>query len=108
MAKDYYNILGVDKKATKDDIKKAFRKLALKHHPDKGGTDEKFKEITEAYAILSDDKKRREYDTYGQAFPGGSTGSSQGGQAGLTDLISVNSRAKGPPSGRLRSRRYAI
>lgn len=72
MAKDYYNILGVDKKATKDDIKKAFRKLAHKYHPDKGGSDEaKFKEITEAYAVLSDEKKRREYDTYGQAFAGG-------------------------------------
>lgn len=75
MAKDYYNVLGVDKKASKDDIKKAFRKLAHKYHPDKGGTDEtKFKEITEAYAILSDDKKRREYDTYGQAFAGGAPG----------------------------------
>ncbi len=73
MPKDYYTVLGVDKKASKDDIKKAFRKLAHKYHPDKGGTDEsKFKEITEAYAILSDDKKRREYDTYGQAFAGGS------------------------------------
>ncbi|MBI5405463.1 molecular chaperone DnaJ [Candidatus Kaiserbacteria bacterium] len=72
MTKDYYNVLGVDKKASKDDIKKAFRKLAHKYHPDKGGTDEsKFKEITEAYSILSDDKKRREYDTYGQAFQGG-------------------------------------
>ncbi len=81
MAKDYYNVLGVDKKASKDDIKKAFRKLAHKYHPDKGGTDEsKFKEITEAYSILSDDKKRREYDTYGQAFAGG--GPSRGGQAG--------------------------
>ena len=50
MTKDYYNVLGVDKKATPDDIKKAFRKLAHKYHPDKGGTDEsKFKEITEAY-----------------------------------------------------------
>lgn len=79
MAKDYYNVLGVDKKATKDDIKKAFRKLAHKYHPDKGGTDEsKFKEITEAYSVLSDDKKRREYDTYGQSFPGG--GSQPGGQ----------------------------
>jgi len=81
MAKDYYNVLGVDKKATQDDIKKAFRKLAHKYHPDKGGTDEsKFKEITEAYSILSDDKKRREYDTYGQAFAGG--GPRAGGQGG--------------------------
>jgi molecular chaperone DnaJ len=71
MAKDYYNVLGVDKKASQDDIKKAFRKLAHKHHPDKGGSDEKFKEITEAYSVLSDEKKRREYDAYGQAFPGG-------------------------------------
>ncbi len=79
MAKDYYNVLGVDKKATQDDIKKAFRKLAHKHHPDKGGTDEKFKEITEAYSVLSDEKKRREYDAYGQSFPGGAPrGGSQG------------------------------
>ena len=77
MAKDYYNILGVDRKATQDDIKKAFRKLAHKHHPDKGGTDDKFKEITEAYSVLSDERKRREYDAYGQAFPGGAP---QGGQ----------------------------
>ncbi len=77
--KDYYNVLGVDKRATPDDIKKAFRKLAHKYHPDKGGTDEaKFKEITEAYSVLSDDKKRREYDTYGQAFAG-SAGSRQAG-----------------------------
>ena len=70
--KDYYSVLGVPKNATQDDIKKAFRKLAHKYHPDKGGTDEsKFKEITEAYSVLSDDKKRREYDAYGQAFPGG-------------------------------------
>ncbi len=78
MTKDYYNVLGVDKKASKDDIKRAFRKLAHKYHPDKGSTDEqKFKEITEAYSILSDDKKRREYDTYGQAFAGG--GPARGG-----------------------------
>ncbi|MEK7553767.1 MAG: molecular chaperone DnaJ [Patescibacteria group bacterium] len=80
--KDYYNVLGVDKRATQDDIKKAFRKLAHKYHPDKGGTDEaKFKEITEAYSVLSDDKKRREYDTYGQAFAG-STSSRQAGGHG--------------------------
>jgi molecular chaperone DnaJ len=80
MAKDYYNVLGVDKKASKDDIKNAFRKLAHKFHPDKGGTDEsRFKEITEAYSVLSDDKKRREYDAYGQAFAGGTP---RGGQQG--------------------------
>lgn len=85
--KDYYSVLGVDKKASTDDIKKAFRKLAHKYHPDKGGTDEtRFKEITEAYAVLSDDKKRREYDAYGQAFGGASTGSPQGGPFGGFDF----------------------
>ena len=74
MAKDYYATLGVDRKATKDDVKKAFRKLAQKHHPDKGGDEAKFKEITEAYALLGDEKRRREYDTYGQAFAGGRGG----------------------------------
>jgi len=73
MEKDYYNVLGVDKKASKDDIKNAFRKLAHKYHPDKGnGNEEKFKEVTEAYSVLNDEKKRREYDTYGQAFAGSS------------------------------------
>lgn len=71
MAKNYYDILGIDKKATQDDVKKAFRKLAQKHHPDKGGDESKFKEITEAYSVLSDEKRRREYDSYGQTFPGG-------------------------------------
>lgn len=74
MAKNYYDILGVDKKATKEDVKKAFRKLAQKHHPDKGGDEAKFKEITEAYATLADEKKRREYDSYGQSFGGGGQG----------------------------------
>lgn len=73
-AKNYYDILGIDKKASKDDVKKAFRRLAQKHHPDKGGDEAKFKEITEAYGVLSDDKKRREYDTYGQTFQGGGPG----------------------------------
>ncbi len=75
MTKNYYDILGVDKKASKDEIKKAFRKLAHKYHPDKKGGDEvKFKEVNEAYQVLSDDKKRTEYDTYGQAFSGGQGG----------------------------------
>lgn len=77
MSKDYYAILGIDKKASKDDIKKAFRTLAHKYHPDKKGGDEaKFKELSEAYSILSDDRKRAEYDTYGRVFQGGP----QGGQ----------------------------
>ena len=70
--KNYYDILGVSKDATEDDIKKAFRKLAQKYHPDKKGGDEaKFKELSEAYAVLSDTKKRNEYDTYGRSFAGG-------------------------------------
>ena len=73
-SKNYYEILGIDKKANKEDVKKAFRKLAQKYHPDKGGSEDKFKEITEAYSILSDDKKRREYDSYGQTFAGGGPG----------------------------------
>jgi len=79
MAKDYYEILGIDKKASKDEIKKAFRKLAHKLHPDKkGGNAEKFKEVNEAYTILSDDKKRSQYDTYGQSFAGGGPSGASG------------------------------
>ena len=66
---DYYKILGVDKTATKDDLKKAYRKLALKYHPDRTKGDkkaeEKFKQANEAYAVLSDPEKRQQYDTYG-------------------------------------------
>ncbi|MCK5022107.1 MAG: J domain-containing protein [Candidatus Pacebacteria bacterium] len=83
MSKDYYKILGVDKKASKVDIKKAFHKLAHKYHPDKANGDEtKFKEASEAYSVLSDDKKRSEYDTYGQAF--GGNGAPQGGFGGFS------------------------
>lgn len=68
---DYYKILGINKGASDDDIKKAFRKLAHKYHPDKAGGDEKkFKEIAEAYAVLSDKKKREQYDKYGRVFDG--------------------------------------
>ncbi|MBV9159297.1 MAG: molecular chaperone DnaJ [Candidatus Kaiserbacteria bacterium] len=70
--KDYYQILGIEKTASDDDVKKAFRKLAQKYHPDKKGGDEaKFKEVSEAYAVLSDRKRRAEYDTYGKTFAGG-------------------------------------
>lgn len=69
MAEDYYQLLGVKKDASEEDIKKAYRKLAMKYHPDhtKGDktAEEKFKKISEAYAVLSDKKKRKEYDTFG-------------------------------------------
>ena len=69
MAKDYYSILGIQKTASKDDIKKAFRKLAHEFHPDKkSGNEAKFKEVNEAYTVLSDDGKRKQYDTYGNNF----------------------------------------
>lgn len=72
MPKDYYKILGVNKDASKDEIKKAFHKLAHQHHPDKNkGNDTKFKEANEAYQVLSDDKKRANYDHYGSADMGG-------------------------------------
>jgi len=72
MAKDYYKILGVEKNATEDDIKKAYRKLAHQHHPDKkGGDAEHFKAVNEAYQILSNKEKRRQYDQFGRVFEGG-------------------------------------
>ncbi len=81
--KNYYDILGVGKTASEEEIKSAFRKLAHKYHPDKKGGDEaKFKEASEAYAVLSDKKKRAEYDTYGKTFAGGA-GSGAGGFGGF-------------------------
>jgi len=98
MSNDYYQILGVDKKASKDEIKKAYRKLAHKYHPDKkGGDEKKFKEINEAYSVISDDKKRAEYDTYGRTF----SGANQGGQSsgwGDFDFSGFSSQG-GPFSG---------
>ncbi len=73
--KDYYSILGLEKGASKDEVKKAFRKLAAKYHPDKKtGDEEKYKEVTEAYAVLGDEKKKAEYDTYGHSFNTGGGG----------------------------------
>jgi molecular chaperone DnaJ len=76
--RDYYEVLGVERTASLDDIKKSYRKLALKHHPDKNPGDpaaeEKFKEAAEAYGVLSDDQKRAQYDRYGHAATGAGFG----------------------------------
>lgn len=88
MERDYYKILGVPENATQDEIKKAYKKLAVKHHPDKNpdnreSAEKKFKEISEAYFVLANDQKRREYDMmrkYGAAAGAGARGA--GGQTG--------------------------
>jgi len=84
MGKDYYKILGLTKGATEEDIKKAYRKLALKYHPDKNkeaGAEEKFKEVAEAYEVLSDPKKKEIFDKYGEEGlkAGGGGGGGPGG-----------------------------
>lgn len=74
MSKNYYEILGVSKDATDQDIKKAYRKLAHQHHPDRGGDEGKFKEANEAYQVLSNKQKRQQYDQFGSNLGGGSAG----------------------------------
>lgn len=81
---DYYDILGVSKDVSDADLKKAFRKKAHKHHPDKKGGDEaKFKEVNEAYQVLSDKQKRAQYDQFGSAGMGGGAGGPSGGFGGF-------------------------
>ena len=73
--RDYYEVLGVEKNASEGDLKNAFRSLARKYHPDRSteeGAEDKFKEIQEAYAVLSDQEKRAQYDRFGHNGPGGS------------------------------------
>lgn len=83
MAKrDYYEILGVGKNASADEIKKAYRRAAIEHHPDRGGDEEKFKELSEAYDVLKDDQKRKRYDQFGHAGVGGNAGNPFGGGYG--------------------------
>jgi molecular chaperone DnaJ len=80
--RDYYEVLGLKKGASADEIKKAFRRAAVEHHPDKGGDEAKFKEINEAYEVLKDDKKRQRYDQFGHAGMGGASGNPFGGFGG--------------------------
>jgi molecular chaperone DnaJ len=95
MAKrDFYEILGISKNASDDEIKKAYRKQAIKYHPDKNPDDksaeDKFKEAAEAYEVLSDANKRQRYDQYGHAGVGGaaSGGGFQGGGMNMDDIFS--------------------
>jgi molecular chaperone DnaJ len=81
--RDYYEVLGVSKSASADEVKKAFRKLAVKYHPDKEGGDEtKFKEVNEAYEVLKDQQKRQRYDQFGHAGVGGNSGGGAGSASG--------------------------
>lgn len=124
MAEDYYKILDVSKGASDDEIKKAYRKMAHKHHPDKSGGDEaKFKEINEAYQVLSDKSKRQQYDQFGKTFDQGSAqgghgfsgfdfsgfssggGSSFGGDFGGTDFEDIFSNIFGGGGGSSKKRR---
>ena len=119
--RDYYEVLGVSKTASADEIKKAFRKAAVKYHPDKDGGDEaKFKEVNEAYEVLKDQQKRQRYDQFGHAGVGGDSGGGGGGNpfegfggqnvhfdfgdGGLGDIFGQffggGQRAQGPKRGR--------
>ena len=94
--RDYYEVLGVEKNATDDDLKKAYRKLAKKYHPDVNPSEEaaeKFKEASEAYSILSDPQKRQQYDQFGHAAFSGAGGAGYGGfdfnSSGMAMAVSI-------------------
>lgn len=88
--RDYYEVLGVGKGASADEIKKAFRKAAVEHHPDRGGDEAKFKEINEAYEVLKDTDKRKRYDQFGHGGVGGNGGNPFGGGFGGSQGQNVN------------------
>ena len=106
MAKrDYYEVLGVEKGASADEIKKAYRKLAIKYHPDRNPdnpeAEEKFKEAAEAYDVLHDEQKRKQYDQFGFNAPGGGFGGGFGGGQGFSmdDIFSMFGDVFGGHSG---------
>ncbi|MEK7059183.1 MAG: molecular chaperone DnaJ [Patescibacteria group bacterium] len=89
--RDYYDVLGVGKGASADEIKKAFRRQAVEHHPDRGGDETKFKELNEAYEVLKDTDKRKRYDQFGHAGVGGAAGGNPfGGTYGQGQGQNVN------------------
>jgi len=123
MAGDYYDLLGIQKGASQEEVKRAFRNLAKEHHPDRGGDEKKFKEINKAYQTLGDEKKRAQYDQFGHSayeqmggmgggpgaggFGGGFGGSGQGFNINMEDLGDLfgqafggGGRSRGPRRGR--------
>ena len=100
--RNYYDILGVKRNATDDEIKRSFRKLAAKYHPDAGGDEQKFKEVSEAYTVLSDAQKRKEYDQ--MLMFGGIPGADFGGSGGRNRTFDFSSIFGGQPGGRGGSR----
>ena len=91
--RDYYEVLGISKSATDDEIKKAYRKIAIKYHPDRNPgnkeAEEKFKEAAEAYDVLHDPQKRQQYDQFGFDAPGGGFGGFGGGGFSNEDIFSM-------------------
>ena len=91
--RDYYEVLGVSKSSTPEEIKKAYRKLAMQYHPDKNPGDaaaeEKFKEAAEAYDVLSNPEKKQRYDQFGHAGMGGAAGGGFGGFSNMEDIFSA-------------------
>lgn len=96
---DHYTTLGVNKTATADEIKRAYRRLASQHHPDKGGSKEQFQRIQQAYDVLGDDNKRAQYDNPAQqfgGFPGGFHFSFNGGGFNFNDVFEMFGQRRGP------------
>ena len=113
--RDYYKVLGVTKSATKDEIKQAYRRLALKHHPDrvkenKEAAKEKFMEIQEAYSVLSDDERRRTYNQFGFNTPqmGGFGGEGFSGMTDIFDMFFGGSSPFGSSRGSRSSRPHGV